>query len=69
MLSLPGGVGSVAFSVGLSGNGVRVLETGVIVPYNRIYTNEGFGYSNSTGVFTAPKVVSLFHYCSLYFIF
>jgi hypothetical protein len=57
MLSRPGGVGSVAFSAGVSGNGVRVFETGVIVPYNRVYTNQGLGYSNSTGVFTAPKVV------------
>jgi hypothetical protein len=49
------GVGSVAFSAGLSSRQRQVLETGVIVPYNRIYMNQGLGYSNSTGVFTAPK--------------
>jgi hypothetical protein len=50
-----GGVGNVAFSAGLSGNQGQVFQTNVIVPYNKVYTNEGLGYNSSTGVFTAPK--------------
>jgi hypothetical protein len=50
-----GGVGSVAFSASVSAQQTQVFEQGVIVGYNRVYTNQGLGYSNSTGVFTAPK--------------
>jgi hypothetical protein len=64
MLSCLGTVGSVAFSAGVSAPQSQVFENGVIVPYNRVFTNEGLGYSNNTGVFTAPKVVSLFNYFS-----